>query len=1294
MNITIDALRNYVEKIARTVIKDESTKTMTSGTIKTSLPGVYEVQLVEGDESSLVTATSLYSEKTFEVDDYVYLIQAESNRGEDYDTKYFIVGLVTAVQQNFANLSEWERFLGDGEKDGKDILDEEWTVSDLFLNAVNLSGVFSFVASCYSNVPNKTNFGIKFSFSFKDGSTQEIIFDQDSFVGQPWKMNGIKQKKIIDIGRERGLSSLKISVINPDNGSFKVENIEIECGTFLNVVEDFSVSIGLNSPRSYFKNNDDEGTIQIKANVSYGNQKLDTTALKYYWFIEDEDIKLGSEGYNTLAGEGWKCLNSFKYAQLVLESGTIIEDPRYAIYDNKNNYYDFTAKQITKYNVKVKCIATYQLIQVESKPIDLYNFAYEDIDVSITKEGPDTLLFVEETNILQAKLDYKKATVPTGIIYRWYKDGNDNPLEYSITNKNDKGEDETVPKPYSDNKLTVSGDKKKKGSKDIYILENNIENIYCKIFSSDSSVDFGFSNKIAVESKISLNVKTGEGSFYHYWILNTSHEHFEAREQQVEGNTPYRYYVTESDKKEGAFVKTEEELKSNDIFNEQEDGIYYVYYSEQKNIVNTNSDEDDLEVLRYGNYSFPKVLKYVNIENKQVINLLSETEIDQLNTFNELTNSGREQGIKYDDASYNITGDKAPVEDKLLTAKGYYKKEEVRAYVKAILTDKFEDGKTYYTKDAESGSYIEYNGEFNKDTIYYTLEAVDTIYSLRPQDQDNYQLDENNKIIGFLEKEEYYEQSGGDLYINASYIRTGHLEITNGEDKIFSADLENKTVEIGGFHVKDGHLASGVADGDHLVMMSPGWSFNPYGKDYAFWAGAAAPENIKEIKYKKATVYNPDMIYYRWDDTLKMYIEFGFGSTLGGEEAFNKIQNQDTNPNTLYIKTIYEGLDDSTRPFWVKNDGSAQFTNVKIIGEINALSGTIGGFHITENHLANGDIETPTVAEHTVMISGNGVEGSEGNPFQPGEFIFWAGSGKTGEDKPFWIKKDGSIKAESGNIGGWEIQKQSLFSTETEENENIIKLDSQKGIQCIGTGYNYQSNLYQGGFQTLLSKDRSYIYDVSLYVAGSTMPSKKSSGTGIIPHGIIIKNNRDEIYPGHGANMNLIAGEMLTVYATPQGTGGGKIYTNLLLLPSALPKSSITPDSTKILFSIAGADIYYQSTGSKNHCIYEFREDGIYWSFGNNYKPQKISSVTPSYTYGEGEIFIYNDRWVDFIIDYPFPKKPTIVAQAYCDGVECNPILDINIDEDNSFETNITVRLPNWTEEYSRWIKISWFAFW
>lgn len=790
MSISIDVLRSYVEKVAKLTFKDESLKQVVTGSIKASLPGYYEVQLINGNETSLVYAEAI-SNSTYEVDDYVYLLRGEENRGEDYNIKYFIAGLV-ADKKKILDFFETS-LIADGNEEKKA---EKVSKGDMIIfnnpeliNAIRCNGSFEFSAIVTTNMPNKTNFGFKFTFVFDNGEEEIKDFPGITFVGQPWKLNAISQKKIVNIGKANLVKEIRITLDGAEDGEFEASDICIKSGTLTDVSKDFSIDLSFSSGKNYLIGENDNGIVQIKANVKYGEQKIETDALKYYWYRHDDTE--------------WNCLNE-AFAVRNVENNSIVSLEDFFVYKTKNNIFEITKDKLEllpQYKNEFKCIVVYNDLELESEPIYVYNFAKEGFDVVLEQTGENPLLYSDDEVTLKASLS--GGTVDQDIegtlTYSWWKRGEeDKLLNYG------SAEDEF----YKADTLTIVGKNAATSSQDRYAMTEETESIYCKAFvtsKNNISILIGTSKSIEVKSATMLPVTK-----FKYWIETKYNPIFKA---VVKEGSSYLDYVNENGD-EGVFIGKLDSLMGNNLPIDK-NGNFYIYYSEQ-NFYRVEGE------LKAGDYNYPKALRYISVSGNKIQDLLTPLEIEKLNKFYELTEGGKTETIGYREGSYKEKTDEVPEKDKI-----YYKKVENSSY------------------------YIE------------CTEA----------DFDNGQFKDN--IV-------YYEKIDSELYINANYINTGTLTVSDNENHpIFSADIKNEEVMIGGFSVKTNYLIDGKELNGSKVLMSPGIEAD---------------------------------------------------SSLGG------ISEEDNIKFVFWAGEAVNGGSDITRPFWVASDGTVKATKL-IIEEIADGSG-------------------------------------------------------------------------------------------------------------------------------------------------------------------------------------------------------------------------------------------------------------------------------------------------------------------------------------------------------------------
>lgn len=882
--LSMDALREYIEKISTKIVNGQGSRNVVSGTIKSAKTDGYEIQLTNGETESMVHATALY-DADYKLNDYVFLISAEVQKGSIYTTNYFIFGLVSAVQQNFANLTEWERFQAnetvkyDGTSIGTQIPakgEEEKSILTLvkgdenekgIISALNLQGAIAIYANFNTGrLSTAKDYGLKLRFYANDILRSEHKLNVDYFIGQPFNLADQTQKRLIILGEEAAAIT-KIEIIpyseyETVSEDFTVSKIQLQVGTVFNTIDNLKVTIkNTNGKNYFFKEDTGNETIEITATAKYNSQSLFGEGIKYYWFIEDKDIVVGSDGYNSIAGEGWYCLNESQPRKYT-NNGEIVIDENIKIYSASDNILKLDAQNfkshLKQYKNKIKCILGYQLSNVESNEIEVYNFSKESYDVSIEKiSGNLPLLRQEEIIKLKAKITNNNVQESNleNFAYRWqrkteggWKDivaetksniYNENywiqiPADYNgikwekmpvyrpylnetydgetalyIWNENtyEQVTDFTYGKPYfyidhyemeeSDSgiyykkqftytKETLEiGDSGKDPTDEYYNMQGQIEKIRCEIFkkAGENYESFGVTatdeeDGYIIESFVNVEGSIEEKVFYKYLIDERNAVTFIKNQvkEKEDNKVLFSYYKYEP--KDGNWLSTPsydltgiDDIKNNLEFinnlyifenyfstsgnEDKEPYLYYTYYSEFYEVKKSEETNVIIKTLkRIDDWALPQILKQAKKTNDgTIISIKTEEEIAQINSFNLLTNGGKEQGIFYGDAIYNITDDEEPV-----------------------------SGKAYYKK------VIKTNDE-GKETVTFEIITI-----------------ENNKFptnIGYI-----YELSGNHLYINAEYIQTGALRVGDENGEVFYANLDNPEVRIAGFTVGSNYFES------------------------------------------------------------------------------------------------------------------------------------------------------------------------------------------------------------------------------------------------------------------------------------------------------------------------------------------------------------------------------------------------------------------------------------------------------------------------------------------------------
>lgn len=218
----------------------------------------------------------------------------------------------------------------------------------------------------------------------------------------------------------------------------------------------------------------------------------------------------------------------------------------------------------------------------------------------------------------------------------------------------------------------------------------------------------------------------------------------------------------------------------------------YIYYTKKELLYIYKGKQRGL-LIEERNWSFPIVLRQGIVEAVSENTLYlkdrdakSSTEIDQINTFNQLTQNGKENGIFYQEETYFLTEDEIP-----------------------------QSNKTYYTKSANN-EYIEYKGETFSPNVSYYEKSTD----------------------------------GNKLYINATYINTGALRVGDKNNERFYASVDNEEVRIAGFNVDSSSISSGIQGNDDYVYLGENGlqvgNFLSVSKHGATFTGSISTAQLKE----------------------------------------------------------------------------------------------------------------------------------------------------------------------------------------------------------------------------------------------------------------------------------------------------------------------------------------------------------------------------------------------------------------------------------------------------------------
>lgn len=884
-NVNVNELHRYITKVAQKELNSSHVfDTVITGTVNESLPGYYTVSLTNGGDTSTINALPMSSTDTWTKGDYVYLIKAPVASGDTHQVKYYVFGLVSDTQETFANATEWERFQAEGssqtlneidfsdfltnieikEKQIKVINDSTFILDVKNLGAFALNGSFTFVNNNQNSI---TNYGLRVKLLTAEGAVSKLntgedaIFDLDTtyFIGQPFNMDDVNQKRVFTLEEDINFTQIAIYIfiegelnVALTTNQIEVKNVSIQAGSLLDISGRFSIKLNpLSGYKDYFRsgtvNTVGVDTIGLGAIAYYDSQPLSADSIQYYWVITDNSITSNSNQYLSLAGAGWRCLNNFNYANIVSSNGTVTAS-NIKIWNNKHNsliidealntvadsskvvYGSIDINLFNQYETKIKCIAKYQSVVVESEEYIIKNYARHNFSAVISSNSEtNRLIFPEDKITLTCKVndDNSFANSSYTKYYSWQIKakpvGIENTyVDITSTELSTRSENVSIIHIKDDEKEVVhniSGDKlpyyyEFEIPEEISIngTQYGIEKIIVKVIINidvdevDNNAITLYSNEISIESMTDLAEEIKSTYIYKYYISPSMNVIFrQAADNEggwngdwviydenlinnawidlvdIEGNILEDNAAMENAREAYNILmrkiqfatETGNKYKNGDVVKIAD--VPYLYYT-KKELLYIYKDAERLSLVEERNWNTPLMLRQMkvksvseNIMTMESNDVKDSIEIDQINTFNQLTQNGQEDGIFYQENVYVITQDVNKI-----------------------------DGKTYYKRVSGTSeatyTYEIFTGEWSPNEVYY-------------------ELSDSNK-----------------LYINATYINTGTLRVGSDSDEKFYASIHNPNVRIGGYIVNAKELISskgtvGINSDDSSI------------DNIAFWAG-------------------------------------------------------------------------------------------------------------------------------------------------------------------------------------------------------------------------------------------------------------------------------------------------------------------------------------------------------------------------------------------------------------------------------------------------------------------------
>lgn len=687
---------------------------------------------------------------------------------------------------------------------------------------------------------------------------------------------------------------------------------------------------------TYYMKNDQGGYVSIPNSVN-------SVEPEETYYIKISSAKNDKDQVNGVGGDRWYCLNDYNDCTVVGQTEKIrvwnksdnfilLDKFKYLLDENIPNVFSFDSlnKIPFKFVNKIKCVAVYEGFYINSEVFELIDYSKEQYSVKLVPNEIEPHNIVSTTDFVEFTCEVTNDNPHSGgltPVYNWYKVNSESKQEPDILIIS------STDKPI----LRVHGGNPSDDEKvENYKVDNSsqIYFFYCKVeFKKDEVAQFSeTTEKVKITSYLGNTLVFTEK--YKYYISQNSGVIFNPTDDlkqtvwTILDDSVESESWTDIDNKEAIAVKFEVFNGKRTVNNDGSLARWHLYYTYQQITTVEGSDE----IIDSTEWSRPIILRIVEYRNGSWTDIRSSTEVSQLNTFNELTNNGEDEGIYYTDVNeYIITSDTTAVKDK-----AYYLKEEYILADNSYFKLGFKDEITYYQIINNTFTVVEKNKGWVQGIVYYKENAdndkvkcggedfnrVDFLNSSieywtytdgkYSQVIDTEEITETNpdprefvpgteyyvKGISYrdivveegtsLATQTYYEKtdSKSHLYINATYINTGTLSVGQGANEKFYASIHNPEVRIAGFTVNENSISNNETGDKQLY----------FGKD-GLQIGNAFNTTVDEVSGKASVTISGDIT-----------VTNGTGSdgTLSG--VFSDLQKQisEVDANKIMIDTVTE----------------------------------------------------------------------------------------------------------------------------------------------------------------------------------------------------------------------------------------------------------------------------------------------------------------------------------------------------------------------------------------------------
>ena len=404
--------------------------------IENSENNTYKVSYDNGQTITIaVSIAPNGNEIQYQKGDSVQLLQY-NGIGNTNTTLYILGKSEDFTEQNWVDLDDYFSSLtvfpiDEFDTEKKFILQDGTSV----IENIKEYGSFILKAKFTVDDSNKVyNYGIKITLNFTNNIKPiEYMFDIYQMIGQPWLYQNMEQsyQQKIDEFYLPHLESITLTKFVDEEHSVTISDMEIS-SAILNVSNDYTAMFrGSKKSVDFITDHQENKASTILQTIFYKNsQTFASSGCKYYWFIRDDSIEIGSEYYHKYGGIGWKCLNSYETIEYLNET------PQKIFNNDIGDTLTIEQNNAPHYHNYYKCVVEYGLRIAATQEREILNLDKTNINFTLTTENT-TITKLDENTILNLTLN---VSGDLSILKKigWYYQRDDEDRQYRISFENTK----------------------------------------------------------------------------------------------------------------------------------------------------------------------------------------------------------------------------------------------------------------------------------------------------------------------------------------------------------------------------------------------------------------------------------------------------------------------------------------------------------------------------------------------------------------------------------------------------------------------------------------------------------------------------------------------------------------------------------------------------------------------------------------------------------------------------------------------------------------------------------------